>query len=270
MIFIEIRYILTLYGSKLIINSYYYQYIYDCYIGIIINAILIAACMWCSAILAIEHALLELFFFQLLGRTRKHAVIVLLLILIFCTCGRISTILRKTIVSDPNDPGLFKCASLADIKLLSDVELIFVWINSGGTCFLHFSANILTLISIARRKIYLSTHKLTLCNTWCTQILQHRDYFIPPTVILLTQLGPILFFEIGSRYACIEPKLDVWSHIHLFASFLNYIPQTITFLIFIYPSKIRMKEFHSSTFVGKWIFKLKQKFTCHTMNSTSL
>lgn len=266
MIYIEIRYIITLYGSESIKKSYYYQYIYDCYIGIRLNTIFIAASMWYSSILAVERTLLELFFFKLFGITRKHAFIILLLVLIFCTSGRISTMLSVRIVSDPKNPDLFICASVADIKLLSTVELIFVWINAGGTCFLHFLANILALISIAQRKLYLSRNKLTLWKSWCTQISQHRDYFIPPTVILFSQLGNLLYFEIGTRYACIEPKFDVWSHIHLFVSFLNFVPQTITFLIFIYPSKTYMKEFYSNTIVGKWLLKLKEKCTCHTVN----
>jgi len=45
MIFVGARYILTLYGSKSIFESYFYQYLYNCYVGVRINAILIAACM---------------------------------------------------------------------------------------------------------------------------------------------------------------------------------------------------------------------------------
>ncbi|CAF3845459.1 unnamed protein product [Rotaria sp. Silwood1] len=226
--------------------------------------------MWCSSILAIERTLLELFFFRLFGMTRKHAIIILFTILIFCTCGRIATILSKTIVPDTNDEGLFKCGYLVDINLLNNVEVVFVWINAGGTCFLHFLCNILTLISIARRKIYLSTGKLTCWNAWCTQIRIHRDYFIPPTVILLSQLAPMLFFEVGRQHACLEPKLNIWSHMHLFASFMNYVPQSTTFLIFVYSSKPYMKEFYSNTFVGKWIVKFKEKFTRHSENSASV
>jgi len=71
---------------------------------------------------------------------------------------------------------------------------------------MHFLANILTLISIARRKVSLSENQLTWRQAWFKQLSAHRDYFIPPTIILFSQLGPILFFEVGQRYGCLEAR----------------------------------------------------------------
>ncbi|CAF0828885.1 unnamed protein product [Didymodactylos carnosus] len=233
-----------------------------------LNAILLAASTWFSSILALERTLIELFFFKLFGLTRKHALIIVLLILIFCVCGRIPTMLTKVIARDPDDyhHHSFICTWKADTNLYSKLELIYQWINTGGTCFLHFLANILTLISIARRKVYLSrnhTYEITYWRAWCIQLSKHRDYFIPPTVILLSQLGPILFFQIGERQECLEPKPGLWAHLHLSVSFLQWIPHTVIFLIFIYPSEIYMKEFYSNTYAGKWLLTIKEKkYTC--------
>ncbi len=275
MIYVEIRYIITLYAPKSVLQSYSYQYIYNCYVGIIVNTILIAAPLWFSSMLAVERTLLELFFFKLFGMGRKHAIIIVLFIFIFCTCARIPTILMRIIVPDPNAKNehhpSFICTSPADTHLNSKIEMIFVWLNSGGTCFLHFLSNVLVIISIARRKIYLSRSELTWWCAFYTQLSQHLEYFIPPTVILCSQLAPILYFEIGTRYAlCLEPKPDKYAHIHLLVSFVNYIPATVTFLIFIYPSKSYMKEFYSNTSVGKWIWKVKESYKHQTVQSTKL
>jgi hypothetical protein len=274
MIFLGIRYILTLYGSKSLFESYYYQYLYNCYVAIRINAILIHASIWFSSVLAVERTLLDLYFYKLFGMSKKHAIVIILLILVFCTCGRIPPILMLRITSTNNDNGhqSFHC-TWPPFKgnPLYDAEVAFIWISSGSTCFMCFLANILTLISIARRKVYLSDNRLTLWQAWCKQLKEHRDYFIPPTVILFSQLGLIIFFEVGKRYSCLESKLDIWAHIHLLVSFLNYLPQTLTFLLFIYPSKKYMKEFYSNTIAGKWCLKFKNTCcTCPTVQSSHL
>lgn len=177
-VFVGMRYILTLSASKSILEAYYYQYLYDCHVALIIHMILITACMWFSSILAVERTLLELFFYKLFGTGRKHALVIILLVLICCTCGRIAPILLLRITSTRDNTGhqSFHCTWLPfEGNVLYDVEVAFMSINSGGTCFLHFLANILTLTSIARRKVYLSENRLPLWQAWRKQLKAHRD-----------------------------------------------------------------------------------------------
>jgi hypothetical protein len=146
--------------------------------------------------------------------------------------------------------------------LLTRLEQIQAWINMLGPCFVHFLSNIFTCISIARRKVYLSdssNNRLTFWQAWSRQISLHRDYFVCPLIIILCQLPHLIFFAITETlHPCLQPKLSIYSHLHIASALLINLPQILTFFIFIYPSKYYMNEFYSSTLVGRSIQKLKR------------
>ncbi|CAF4683597.1 unnamed protein product [Rotaria sp. Silwood1] len=159
---------------------------------------------------------------------------------IFIPFCRIPTILGKKVLSDPADSSLFICTFRMS-SLLERLEQIQAWINMLGPCIVHFLSNILTCISIVRRKVSLSHYAnshLTYRQAWLQQISLHRDYFISPLVILLCQLPHLIFFAITNTiFPCLEVKLGVYSHLHILSALLINIPQILTFIIFIYPSK---------------------------------
>ncbi|CAF2772130.1 unnamed protein product [Rotaria sp. Silwood2] len=255
-----IRTMTTFYGQKSVVQSYVYQ-ILDCHVLWTIHTILTSISLWISAVLAFERTLIELFLFRLFGTTKIHAIIVSLAFFIFIPFCRIPTILGKKVLPDPDDSSLFICTFRMS-SLLERLEQIQAWINMLGPCIVHFLSNILTCISIVRRKVSLShyaSNHLTYRQAWLQQISLHRDYFICPLVIILCQLPHLIFFAITNTvFPCLEAKLGVYSHLHILSALLINIPQILTFIIFIYPSKFYMREFYSSAIIGYVVKKLKQ------------
>ncbi|CAF3497409.1 unnamed protein product [Rotaria sp. Silwood2] len=139
-------------------------------------------------------------------------------------------------------------------------EAFVAWFNPVGSSFLHFIANILVLISITRRKVFLSQGRqsqLTMSHSLYQQIVNHSEYFLPPFVILLCQLTNLIAFQVALKLGCVEAKFGTWTHVHLLCSFIIYVPQSLTFVLFVYPSKNYMKIFWKESIVGHWIEESK-------------
>ncbi|CAF1437536.1 unnamed protein product [Rotaria sordida] len=255
----QIRTMLTFYGHRSRTQSYAYQYL-SCHVFGTIYTILTSVSLWTSASFAFERTLMELFFFKLFGTTRKHALVMSFIFFIFIPLCRIPTILGKKVLPDPTNISLFICTYRMS-SLLLRFEQIQAWINMLGPCFVHFVSNILTCISTARRKVYLSNssnNRLSCWHAWLHQISLHCDYFVCPLVIILCQLPHLIFFAItNTLHPCLEPKLSAYSHLHILSGLLITVPQTLTFFIFIYPSKSYMGEFYSSSPIGRFLQKLK-------------
>ncbi|CAF3860388.1 unnamed protein product [Rotaria sp. Silwood1] len=134
-------------------------------------------------------------------------------------------------------------------------------IHLAGPCLLHLISIVLTLTSIVRRKVYLSSNNLSYFRAWLDQIGLHRDYFIPPILILLCFLPHLIFFNILTN-VCYEPKLSLYSHLHIFFNLITFVPQALTFFIYIYPSTSFLTEFYRSTVCGCVIQRLCLGIKC--------
>ena len=70
---------------------------------------------------------------------------------------------------------------------------------------------------------------------------QHRHLFIAPTILVILAL-PRLIISFTSK--CLKLSNNAW--VYLIGYFISFIPSTLTFVIFILPSKFYRKEFRKS------------------------
>jgi hypothetical protein len=101
---------------------------------------------------------------------------------------------------------------------------------------------------------------------WCyltwVQLTRHRDFFIQPAVYICCTLpfGVILLTGIYIDDDCTQiNRIFVEKRILIYILGIFFVPVLFAFPVYIWPSKIYMTEFQTSSIVGKCYMKLKSK-----------
>ena len=108
------------------------------------------------------------------------------------------------------------------------------------------------VILLARNRANIETNK-SLRQTIGEQIKRQKQIFIPPIITVISALPHII---ISFSLACTELDRAWQRHLLTTTYFLSFIPQILTFHLYVQPSTMFMKEFYS-TYVGK---TLQQQF----------
>ena len=229
--------------------------------------ILYFASLWTSSFLAVERTLIECFNSHYsLYRTRRYSIIASILLLIVLSLINVSTILGRKIVPNPMNEMYYIC--VLGNQLSFNWEIIDKTLNSrylhyGIPCLLHLLSSLLVLQHIARRKIYISC--LTRSRwpfVFLQQVRSHKDFFIPPILILVCATPHTLLLQLKSDQ-CVQNSMKFYLRFHLLLDMIIYLPQIITFFVYIYPSRIYRTQFHK-TYAYTVINLIKSKLFCCT------
>jgi hypothetical protein len=177
--------------------------------------ILNTSCFWISSILSFERMLMQIFFFKLYGMSSQHAIIISILTFLFVA---ISYVLSM---------------------IFSQISLLLFYFHLITPGIIHIVSLVVTLTCIMQRKCYLSENPIDF--TSCVQILINQGGFsVAPLFNIIC-----LIISIVSIYQCLLIVFNI--------SF--FLPQMISFVLHMMPSKTNMKKFRMESPCGQLMMK---------------
>ena len=197
-------------------------------------------CIWLSALVAFERALIICFNFKMNARRWRS---VFMPLFVFCITAATSI------------PMLgYQCAWDKSHKT-SRKRIATGWFYTVGILagVVYCLATLLVLISFALRIYYYGTAQMSRTKIFFKLLRKHLFIFIPPTVYLLCVIPYQIWFahkRHTQRYfqcgiSTVEYILKV------IVESLPNIPTVLIWLIFVYPSNVYMTEFYTETWIGR-------------------
>ncbi|CAF1210223.1 unnamed protein product [Rotaria sp. Silwood1] len=247
MILLYFRIIVTLFFNEELVK---HSLIHCRIITTILNSTLIL-CLWTGAFVSIERVLIQLFKYSLY-RSRKNAIIISVSLILLTTAANITTFIGWKSAVHPIVLNMRLCKfrqfplhwKLVD-EIVNSMYIHFVtpWI-------LHVLSIACVLIDIIRHKIALTDADRCNWNTiMCQQLKKHKDFFIPPILILTCTLPHVLltnFSDSITQHDCSKSNMNAYLRLHIALDFLSYLLQTIGFFTYIYPSNVYMNRFRET------------------------
>ncbi|CAF3688212.1 unnamed protein product [Adineta steineri] len=202
--------------------------------------------LWLSTCVAIERILIESSILQLFS-SRKHSLIISIFLFLIISLSHIHRILYRHIITNPLVNNLELCVFTpsSSTKIIDNlVEMLHLL----GPCLIHFLCAIWVLFRIVKHKIYLNYHIRTTPTQWLSiwkqQIYNHKDFFIPPLLIIICIMPHVIIFHL--LITCSDTLFRM--RLNIILNFLVHIPEIFTFFIYIYPSKIYWEQFLQTKF----------------------
>jgi hypothetical protein len=123
---------------------------------------------------------------------------------------------------------------------------------------INFVCTIILTVLVANSRSHANKKKARV-QIFREQFAKQRELFIPSLIIIASALPQ---FIISFNFACTEPNIAWQRYILTVAYFLSYLPQILTFLLYVLPSTFYKSEFQL-TRIGKILNyrrnKMKQK-----------
>ncbi|CAF3823716.1 unnamed protein product [Adineta steineri] len=196
----------------------------------------------CTVAIAVERVFIECWNFNVNG-SRLRALLISGMIILY-TCGsNLDDIFIRRISNDPL--GNLICTYDFDrYPTWRYLDIVFSYAHVVIPCLVHLICSVCVLTTIARRKIFIRSTNDKLYKVWLQQLFIHRDFFIPPICIILCTLPHGI---LGHLLETCIPYSDKFKlRLHISFVLLLYIPQTLSFILYIYPNEIYWKEFQKT------------------------
>ena len=203
------------------------------YISSILLNLLNFSAMWYSSMIACERLLIECLDYPLYA-TRQRAFLLSFLLFLFVLLTQIPTFLLYF--------GRFSSSTM--ISLLTKIVKSVEFANVLLTCLIHIVSSLFVLRNISVHKVYINFGEKTYWLVWRQQMKKHLDFFIPPLCYIFCILPWYLFKHV--IYICERVDPTTASRLYFILITLANIPFTMTFIIYVYPSKVYMNEFKRS------------------------
>ncbi|CAF3797852.1 unnamed protein product [Rotaria sp. Silwood1] len=166
----------------------------------------------------------------------------------------IHEIFGRQALPDPVQPNTFVCTFDYDKKWLNTLDDWLSTLNLALPCFIHFVCFTITLWRLGHVRGSSSYCQLSLDG-----LKDKRLYLIPPILIIVCCLPHFIFAHL--MYHCIESSQRSFLHLHIALNLFIFIPQAVTFFIYILPSTDYM-DFMWQTVGGRlmmYLFCREQK-----------
>jgi hypothetical protein len=226
--------------------------------------ILFLGSLWTSSFLAVERMLIECFNFRYsLYRTRRYSIVSSVFLLLVLSLINVSRILGSQTVANPVDGNYHVCVFGNHPSFawkMADQISHHAYLHYGVPLLLHLSSTILLLRHIAAHKIYVScltkSHWPIIC---LQQVRSHKEFFIPPLLIILCTIPRFLVQELLEQ--CAQSSMKFYWKFHILLAMFNYASQIVTCFIYIYPSRIYRRQYYD-THAYRVIHWITSKLCC--------
>ncbi|CAF0836858.1 unnamed protein product [Adineta ricciae] len=207
-----------------------------------VSLIMIDGSIFCTAAIAVERVLIECWNFSING-SRWRALCISIGIIIYACVSNLDDIFIREITFDP--VGNPVCTYNFDgHPFWRPFDIVFSYAHVIIPCVIHLICSICVLTTIARRKIFICSTEDKLYQVWFRQLFIHKDFLIPPVCLILCVLPHGILGHL--LQTCIPYSDKAKLRLHIAFVLLLYIPQTLTFLLYIYPNDIYWKEFQQT------------------------
>ncbi|CAF3692187.1 unnamed protein product [Rotaria sp. Silwood1] len=243
---------LTMLKFDALTTAYSYRYA-ACNIIPVIVILMGDTCMWLSSTLIIEFVLLECFNFDIY-RSRRFSIISSIIGLLITIGTHMHEIIARRPLPDLMHPNLYSCTFAYPLPL-DIIDKILRTCHVIIPLTIHFIASIFMLMSITRRTLFVRD-RTDYFRVFIIQCIKRKHFFIPPLFIILSNL-PHLILHLKDE--CEDARNISILRIHIAFNILVYLPPSITFFIYIFPSKSYMHQF-KTTYMGYYLKLIYKKF----------
>lgn len=201
--------------------------------------------IWLSVGISIEKVLIECFNFNVSG-SRLRAIISSIGFFILAAITNLANIFVRHYTIDPSGYPICIYDYLSN-PTWDRFNKVFCYIHIIVPITIHLICSICILTTIARRKILIQTinrSSQSLCHVWIRQLYDHRDFFIPPLCMILFVFPNSIYGNLLN--ICIPYSDVVKLRLHIAFVFLLHGPIVFTFIIYIYPSEVYLREFQET------------------------
>ncbi|UJR22559.1 hypothetical protein I4U23_025608 [Adineta vaga] len=196
----------------------------------------------CTAAIAVERVFIECWNFSING-SRLRGLCISIGIIIYACISNLDDIFLRQITSDPF--GNPVCTYDFDgYPVWRSLDIIFSYAHVIIPCVVHLICSVCVLTTIARRKIFIRSTEDKLYQVWFRQLFIHKDFFIPPVCLILCILPHGILGHL--LQTCIPYSDKFKLRLHIAFVLLLYVPQTLAFILYVYPNKIYWKEFQQT------------------------
>lgn len=234
--------VIQYYPNQLFKNKEHYE-LFHCYVNKIGSNVFNYMCIWISACIALERGLV-IWFYDKMNTTRWRPLIAITFL--FALAGGCATPLL-----------MYKC-DWNTKPSLQTVRAFLVLFHMITGIIIYVLATVLVLMSFTRRIRRYGTENGSFIKTFLKLLHTHLFIFVPPITYAVGYLPYTILYE-QSRpgngyYQCgISTQEFV---IKVIIEVLPGVPFVITWLVFVYPSKVYMNEFYLNTWSGQRLAKI--------------
>lgn len=215
--------------------------ILDCVVYKVGYNMFVYICIWFNAIIAFERGL------------------------IICSNGRMNnnrwrpfiTVLIVSLIAGGSVTPLiwYNCQWNNSVPFLRTYRIFVIWFYIVVGLTIYVLATLLLLISFERRIGRYGMENGSCIKTYCKLLKTHLFIFIPPIVYIIGYVPYSIVINTGEGgkwyYYCGISNAEFITRILI--ETLTFVPVIITWLLFVYPSKVYMTEFYLKTWSGQWV-----------------
>ena len=217
---------------------------------------LVYSCIWLSACLAFERSIIVCFDSRT-NATRWRSCVTLTCFFLIVTGSATPLV-------------VYKC-NWEHVPWLDIVRIFFNFFYIVAGVFIYVLATILILISFARRIRRYGTENGSFIKTFLRLLYTHIFIFVPPIAHGLSYIPYTLMCNIGppedSYFRCGISTAEF--AVKVAAESLMGTPFVLTWLLFVYPSRVYMAEFYMNTWSGQRLAKILISFEMHHRRETT-
>ncbi|UJR19858.1 hypothetical protein I4U23_022991 [Adineta vaga] len=235
---------------QLIDSLSYIPFFFICNLISGLASIFTRICLWLNGLIGFHRSLqsFELNHYLHRIRTKSNAIKQIIFTILIVILMHIHELVCRVTLPDPVAPGKFVC----QIKYPSDLLIlnqIFTFIHLFIPFSLHIISTCLIIASISHRKAIL--HHTTYYKQWMKQFQTHYHLFFAPLIAMLCTLPQLI---LSLKFSCVDISLKWLLRLNTSANLILYIPQSITFLLFIYRSEVYFNIFKTQSIFGKYFY----------------
>jgi hypothetical protein len=218
-----------------------------CHVIPFISLIMTDGGILCTVAIAIERVFIECFNFNING-SRIRELFVSAIIILYVAGSNIDEIFIRRISKDAMGSPI--CIYDFDrYPTWRRFDIVFSYTHVIIPCIVHLICSICALTTIARRKIFIRSTEKKFYRVWLQQLYLHRDFFIPPVCLILCILPHGI--EGHLLETCIPYSDKFKLRLHISFVLLLFVPQMLSFILYVYPNQIYWKEFQQTFFYRK-------------------
>jgi hypothetical protein len=233
---LEVR---TYYPNLLGENSEPSEMLY-CYVGKIGYNMFIYLCIWFSACITFERALIVRFDFKMNANRWRSFV---------------TSLVIFTIAGGSAAPMIWSNCDWDHIPPLGTVHVFFVWFYIVTGLVIYVVATLLVLISFAGRIRRYGMENGSYIKTFVKLLYTHLFIFVPPIAYAISQIPYTIVFNTENSYFQCGISIGEFV-VKVLIDALTGVPVVITWLLFVYPSRVYMTEFYLNTWSGRSLAKI--------------
>jgi hypothetical protein len=234
------------YPNQLMNNPSQYD-VFHCYVSKIGYNMLVYLCIWFSSCVALERSLVIRFDRKM---TANRWLSLVTTIFIFAVAGGSAAPLL-----------LYKC-DWDNIPGLEIARGFFIWFYISTGITIYVLATLLVLISFSHRISRYGTDNGSRKKTFCKLLYKHLFIFVPPIAYIIVYIPyTIVYSKKNPNDLYFQCGISTGEYIiKVLIDILQGVPFVITWLLFVFPSKVYMTEFYLETWSGKCLAKIISLF----------